>query len=133
MHRRIYPRTIGVKCRNVRARPLWEYYWDNVDTLSEKFPGLGIALSQRKDFYARQGLEVPDMDGLDTRRLIYGLVDLRLGIVRRGGRSDNQPRATIQPMPTRPHEGSFLRCEAGPGLLATQTIVRSPRTAARLT
>ena len=63
-----------------------------MDSLNEKFPGLRIALDQRKQFYAKQGKEVPIMEGMDTRRLIYGIADLRLGIVRAGAHWKSQPR-----------------------------------------
>ena len=49
-------------------------------------PGLQIALDQRAAYYRSHNREIPEFPhGIESRRLIYGIADLRYGIVRAGG------------------------------------------------
>lgn len=42
-------------------------------------------IDQRENYYKLLGTEVPDFDGINTPRCIYGIVDKEIGIVRAGG------------------------------------------------
>ena len=49
-------------------------------------PGLQVALDQRAGYYLSRNLPIPEFPrGIESRRVIYGIVDLRYGIVRAGG------------------------------------------------
>ena len=62
-----------------RSRALWE-------NMPAGHPGLQIALDQRAAYYRSRNREIPEFPhGIESRRLIYGIVDLRYGIVRAGG------------------------------------------------
>jgi hypothetical protein len=52
----------------------------------DKYPGLRVSLKQREQYYTSKGQAVPDFPNpLETRRCIYGMLDLQKGIVRVGG------------------------------------------------
>jgi hypothetical protein len=51
-----------------------------------KHPGLQTAKDQRAGYYLSRNRPIPQFPrGLESRRVIYGCVDLRYGIVRAGG------------------------------------------------
>ena len=50
------------------------------------YPGLRVALDQRAGYYLSRNRPIPEFPrGLESRRVIYGIADLRYGIVRAGG------------------------------------------------
>ena len=71
-----------------------------------KHPGLQTALDQRAGYYLSRDRPIPEFPrGIESRRVIYGAVDLRYGIVRAGGAGmvtalgphiDNCCRATLK-------------------------------------
>ena len=95
----------------------------------EKYPGLQIALDQRRQFYTSKGRPVPRFQNpLEIQRCIYGIVDLHKGIVRAGGAGRvtnlvNPGRALIERIGDHVCQGLGLaRSQENPGLLAHTTL-----------
>ena len=74
-------------CKNheeSRARAYLDGIWQDQANLA-KYPGLRDSLEKRSQYYRSKGQPEPQfLEPLETRRCIYGIVDLHKGIVRVG-------------------------------------------------
>ncbi len=79
--------TVEKLCKNheeSRARAYLDGIWQDQANLA-KYPGLRDSLEKRSQYYRSKGQPEPQfLEPLETRRCIYGIVDLHKGIVRVG-------------------------------------------------